>query len=68
MYLEAFGQPIIVINDALMAKELLEKRSALYSSRCVLWRIAGLNGSVIALNASLADLLLGCSQKCAYQS
>ncbi|KAF9451150.1 cytochrome P450 [Macrolepiota fuliginosa MF-IS2] len=33
MYLEAFGRSIIVINDAQIAKELLEKRSALYSSR-----------------------------------
>ncbi|KAF9451148.1 cytochrome P450 [Macrolepiota fuliginosa MF-IS2] len=33
MYLEAFGRSIIVINDARIAKELLEKRSALYSSR-----------------------------------
>ncbi|KAF9451141.1 cytochrome P450 [Macrolepiota fuliginosa MF-IS2] len=33
MYLEAFGKSIVIINDAWVAKELLEKRSALYSSR-----------------------------------
>jgi hypothetical protein len=33
MYVEAFGQPIIVINDVRIASDLLEKRSALYSSR-----------------------------------
>ncbi|KAF9449659.1 cytochrome P450 [Macrolepiota fuliginosa MF-IS2] len=33
IYLEALGQSIIVLNDAQMAKDLLEKRSALYSSR-----------------------------------
>lgn len=33
MYLEALGRPIIVINDINMAKDLLEKRSGLYSSR-----------------------------------
>ncbi|KXN81510.1 O-methylsterigmatocystin oxidoreductase [Leucoagaricus sp. SymC.cos] len=33
MYLEALGQPIVVINDIRMATELLEKRSAIYSSR-----------------------------------
>lgn len=34
MYLEALGRPILVINDLSIAKELLEKRSGLYSSRC----------------------------------
>ncbi len=33
MYLDALGQPIIILNDFQMAKDLLEKRSALYSSR-----------------------------------
>lgn len=33
MYLEAFGEPIIIINDMNIAKDLLEKRSTLYSSR-----------------------------------
>ncbi|KXN82009.1 O-methylsterigmatocystin oxidoreductase [Leucoagaricus sp. SymC.cos] len=33
MYVEAFGQPIVVVNDACIASDLLEKRSALYSSR-----------------------------------
>ncbi|KAF9451158.1 cytochrome P450 [Macrolepiota fuliginosa MF-IS2] len=33
MYLEAFGRSIVIINDAQIAKELLERRSALYSSR-----------------------------------
>ncbi|KAF9451146.1 cytochrome P450 [Macrolepiota fuliginosa MF-IS2] len=33
MYLETFGKSIVVVNDAWIAKELLEKRSALYSSR-----------------------------------
>ncbi|KXN82035.1 O-methylsterigmatocystin oxidoreductase [Leucoagaricus sp. SymC.cos] len=33
IYLEAMGKPIIVLNDLTMAQELLDKRSALYSSR-----------------------------------
>ncbi|KXN82008.1 O-methylsterigmatocystin oxidoreductase [Leucoagaricus sp. SymC.cos] len=33
MYVEAFGQPLVIINDARIASDLLEKRSALYSSR-----------------------------------
>jgi hypothetical protein len=33
MYLEAFGQKMIVLNDNKMAVDLLEKRSAFYSSR-----------------------------------
>ncbi|KXN85007.1 O-methylsterigmatocystin oxidoreductase [Leucoagaricus sp. SymC.cos] len=33
IYLEAAGQPVIVLNDIEIAQELLEKRSALYSSR-----------------------------------
>ncbi|KAF5346778.1 hypothetical protein D9756_010410 [Leucocoprinus leucothites] len=33
MYVEALGQPFIVINDARIASELLDKRSAIYSSR-----------------------------------
>lgn len=33
MYVEALGQPIIIINDPRMASDLLEKRSALSSSR-----------------------------------
>ncbi|KAF9451159.1 cytochrome P450 [Macrolepiota fuliginosa MF-IS2] len=33
MYLEAFGKSVIVINDVQITKELLERRSALYSSR-----------------------------------
>ncbi|KXN82007.1 hypothetical protein AN958_03305 [Leucoagaricus sp. SymC.cos] len=33
MYLKALGHPIIVINDIRMAAELLEKWSAIYSSR-----------------------------------
>lgn len=33
MYLEAFGQKFVVINDIGMAQDLLEKRSALYSDR-----------------------------------
>jgi len=33
MYLEALGRPILVVNDLKMAKDLLEKRSGLYSSR-----------------------------------
>jgi hypothetical protein len=33
MYLEAFGQRIVVLNDARMARDLLDRRSALYSSR-----------------------------------
>ncbi|KAF5346729.1 hypothetical protein D9756_010405 [Leucocoprinus leucothites] len=33
MHAEALGQPIIAINDARIASDLLEKRSAFYSSR-----------------------------------
>ncbi|KAF5346774.1 hypothetical protein D9756_010418 [Leucocoprinus leucothites] len=33
IYLEAFGQSMVVLNDVQMARDLLEKRSALYSSR-----------------------------------
>ncbi|KAJ3568002.1 hypothetical protein NP233_g6000 [Leucocoprinus birnbaumii] len=33
IYIEALGQPIIVVNDAWIANDLLDKRSALYSSR-----------------------------------
>ncbi|KAF5356850.1 hypothetical protein D9756_006808 [Leucocoprinus leucothites] len=33
MYVESLGQPTIVINDARIASDLLEKRSAFYSSR-----------------------------------
>ncbi|KAJ3573940.1 hypothetical protein NP233_g2114 [Leucocoprinus birnbaumii] len=33
MYLEALGQPMLIINDINIAQDLLEKRSALYSSR-----------------------------------
>ncbi|KAJ3560779.1 hypothetical protein NP233_g10612 [Leucocoprinus birnbaumii] len=33
IYVEALGQPIIIINDARIASDLLEKRSSLYSSR-----------------------------------
>ncbi|XP_006455052.1 hypothetical protein AGABI2DRAFT_209318 [Agaricus bisporus var. bisporus H97] len=33
LYYEVFNQPIIVINDVQVAQELLEKRSAIYSSR-----------------------------------
>jgi hypothetical protein len=34
VYVETLGNPIIVVNDAGVAKDLLEKRSAIYSSRC----------------------------------
>ncbi|XP_006459505.1 hypothetical protein AGABI2DRAFT_116472 [Agaricus bisporus var. bisporus H97] len=33
IYLEAVGQPFLIINDYRVAQDLLEKRSALYSSR-----------------------------------
>ncbi|KAF9447962.1 cytochrome P450 [Macrolepiota fuliginosa MF-IS2] len=33
LYMEALGQPIIVLNDAHVARELLERRSGLYSGR-----------------------------------
>ncbi|KAF7782114.1 hypothetical protein Agabi119p4_1490 [Agaricus bisporus var. burnettii] len=33
LYYEVFGRPIIVINDVHVAQDLLEKRSAIYSSR-----------------------------------
>ncbi|KAF5360986.1 hypothetical protein D9756_005147 [Leucocoprinus leucothites] len=33
LYLEALGQPMLIINDISIAQDLLEKRSALYSSR-----------------------------------
>ncbi len=41
VYLEALGRPMLVVNDANIAKDLLEKRSGLYSSRyaydCDVW-------------------------------
>ncbi|KXN80787.1 O-methylsterigmatocystin oxidoreductase [Leucoagaricus sp. SymC.cos] len=33
IHLEAFGQRIVVLNDIQMARDLMEKRSAIYSSR-----------------------------------
>ncbi|KAF9443425.1 cytochrome P450 [Macrolepiota fuliginosa MF-IS2] len=36
IYMEALGQPIIVLNDIRIAKDLLENRSSLYSSRPLL--------------------------------
>ncbi|KAF9449667.1 cytochrome P450 [Macrolepiota fuliginosa MF-IS2] len=33
IYVEALGRPIVVLNDIRIAKDLLEKRSGLYSSR-----------------------------------
>ncbi|KAF5346731.1 hypothetical protein D9756_010407 [Leucocoprinus leucothites] len=33
VYVEAMGQPIVVINDAQIASDLLDKRSTIYSSR-----------------------------------
>lgn len=33
LYLQAFGRPMVIINDVKIAQDLLEKRSALYSSR-----------------------------------
>ncbi|KXN81511.1 O-methylsterigmatocystin oxidoreductase [Leucoagaricus sp. SymC.cos] len=33
LYLEAFGQPIVVLNSVQMGKDLLEKRSSIYSDR-----------------------------------
>ena len=33
LYLDAVGQPIVIINDPEIASSLLEKRSAIYSSR-----------------------------------
>ncbi|XP_006459514.1 hypothetical protein AGABI2DRAFT_201852 [Agaricus bisporus var. bisporus H97] len=33
IYMEAVGQPILIINDYNVARDLLEKRSAFYSSR-----------------------------------
>jgi hypothetical protein len=33
LYLEAIGQPLLVVNDYCIAQDLLDKRSALYSSR-----------------------------------
>ncbi|KAJ3567440.1 hypothetical protein NP233_g6373 [Leucocoprinus birnbaumii] len=47
IYLEALGQPMIVLNDAAIAQELLEKRSAVYSSRPelpMLTDVAGFRG------------------------
>lgn len=32
-YLEAFDQSMVIINDVKIAQDLLDKRSALYSSR-----------------------------------
>ncbi|KAF9443824.1 cytochrome P450 [Macrolepiota fuliginosa MF-IS2] len=42
IYMEALGQPIIVLNDIRMAEDLLEKRSGLYSSRPQLPMLADL--------------------------
>ena len=39
IYFEAFGQSIIVVNDLPTAQELLEKRSTIYSSRRVIFKI-----------------------------
>lgn len=36
LYLEAFGRPIVVLNDLKTAQDLLDKRSAIYSGRLVL--------------------------------
>ncbi|KAF9449666.1 cytochrome P450 [Macrolepiota fuliginosa MF-IS2] len=36
IYVELLGRPLIVLNDIRMAKDLLERRSGLYSSRPVL--------------------------------
>jgi hypothetical protein len=36
IYLEVLGRPLLIINDVGIAQDLLDKRSALYSSRCVL--------------------------------
>jgi hypothetical protein len=33
VYLEVFGQPIILLNSPKAAKDLLEQRSAIYSDR-----------------------------------
>ena len=49
MYLEAFGQSIVVINDLPTAQELLEKRSTIYSSRRVIF--------IILLTAQLTQRL-----------
>jgi hypothetical protein len=35
IYLEALGRPLLIVNDISIAQDLLEKRSALYSSRYV---------------------------------
>lgn len=35
LYLEAFGQPIVVLDDLRTAQDLLDKRSSIYSSRLV---------------------------------
>jgi hypothetical protein len=35
VYFEALGHSVLVINDIGVARDLLEKRSAIYSSRCV---------------------------------
>ncbi|KAF5348527.1 hypothetical protein D9756_009683 [Leucocoprinus leucothites] len=47
VYLEAIGRTIIVLNDINMARDLLEKRSALYSSRPVSPMIHDVIGSKI---------------------
>jgi hypothetical protein len=35
MYLEAFGQPMLVLDSAQAVNDLLEKRGATFSSRMV---------------------------------
>lgn len=35
MYLNALGNDIVIVNSDEAAKTLLEKRSAVYSDRCV---------------------------------
>jgi hypothetical protein len=58
MYLEAFGMSIIVLNDLKMAIDLLEKRSAIYSSRYVAFHHARCTTVVLILYN--VDLESGC--------
>lgn len=37
IYIEVFGQPIVVLNSAQAGTDLLDKRSSIYSSRLFIY-------------------------------
>ncbi|KXN84170.1 O-methylsterigmatocystin oxidoreductase [Leucoagaricus sp. SymC.cos] len=52
IYLEAFGKPILILNDIKVAQDLLEKRSGTYSSRPeipMLTEVVGFKGFFITM-------------------